>query len=229
MRILIIEDEAPLRQQVVERLSAEGYTVDASGDGKEGLFLATEYPLDLAIIDLGRPGMPGLEIIGTLRSEGHTLPILILTARGKWEEKVTGLEAGADDYLVKPFHMEELLARIKALLRRAGGNGVEALQFGPVTLDTGAQQVSLNDVPLELTAFEYRLLEYLARHRDKVIPKSELADYLYPHEEDRDSNVIEVLIGRVRRKIDPDNTMKPIETLRGRGYRFTLRVEGESA
>jgi two-component system response regulator PhoP len=196
--------------------------VDASGDGKEGLFLASEYPQDLAIIDLGLPGMPGLEIIRTLRAEGHTLPILILTARGKWEEKVTGLEAGADDYLVKPFHMEELLARIKALLRRAGGNGQEALLFGPITLDTGAQQVSLNGAALELTAFEYRLLDYLVRHRDKVVPKSELADYLYPHDDDRDSNVLEVLIGRLRRKLDPDGTLKPIETLRGRGYRFTL-------
>ena len=225
MRLLVIEDEAPLREQLVERLSAEGYTVDASGDGKEGLFFASEYPLDLAIIDLGLPGMPGLELIRTLRDDGHTLPILILTARGKWEEKVTGLEAGADDYLVKPFHMEELLARIKALLRRSAGNGQEALRFGPVSIDTAAQKVSINESPLELTAFEYRLLEYLARHRDKVVPKSELADYLYPHEEDRDSNVIEVLIGRVRRKIDPNNTIKPIETLRGRGYRFTLTSE----
>ncbi len=222
MRLLIIEDEAALREQVCERLTAEGYTVDASGDGKEGLFLASEYPLDLAIIDLGLPGMPGLEIIRALRADGHTLPILILTARGKWEEKVTGLEAGADDYLVKPFHMEELLARIKALLRRAAGNGQEALHFGPITLDTGAQKVSVDGKPLELTAFEYRLLEYLARHRDKVIPKSELGDYLYPHDDDRDSNVIEVLIGRLRRKLDPDNQLKPIETLRGRGYRFTL-------
>lgn len=222
MRLLIIEDETALREQISERLSSEGYTVDASGDGKEGLFLASEYPLDLAIIDLGLPGMPGLEIIRSLRADGHTLPILILTARGKWEEKVTGLEAGADDYLVKPFHMEELLARIKALLRRAGGNGQEALQFGPISLDSGSQQVTINDAPLELTAFEYRLLEYLMRHRDKVVPKSELADYLYPHDDDRDSNVIEVLIGRLRRKLDPDNGLKPIETLRGRGYRFVL-------
>ncbi len=222
MRILIIEDETTLREQIGERLSAEGYTVDSSGDGKEGLFIATEYPLDLAVIDLGLPGMPGLEIIRRLRADGHTLPILILTARGKWEEKVTGLEAGADDYLVKPFHMEELLARIKALLRRSGGNGQESVGFGPLTLDSGAQKVTLNAAPLELTAFEYRLLEYLIRHRDKVIPKSELADYLYPHEEDRDSNVIEVLIGRLRRKLDPDGALKPIETLRGRGYRFTL-------
>ena len=222
MRILIIEDETALREQISERLTAEGYTVDASGDGKDGLYIASEYPLDLAVVDLGLPGMPGLEIIRTLRADGHTLPILILTARGKWEEKVTGLEAGADDYLVKPFHMEELLARIKALLRRAGGNGQEAVSFGPITLDSGVQKVTLDDSPLELTAFEYRLLEYLIRHRDKVIPKSELSDYLYPHEQDCDSNVIEVLIGRLRRKLDPDGGLKPIETLRGRGYRFTL-------
>jgi len=222
MRILVIEDEAALLEQVRQRLQDEGYTVDATGDGNEGLYLASEYPIDLAVIDLGLPGIPGLDIIRTLRAEGRALPILILTARGKWEEKVTGLEAGADDYLVKPFHMEELLARIKALLRRAAGSASESLSFGPLILDTTAQQVSLNGEAVELTAYEYRLLEYLARHTGKVIPKAELADYLYPHDEDRDSNVIEVLIGRVRRKIDADNSMKPIETLRGRGYRFTL-------
>lgn len=222
MRILLIEDEQALREQVQARLQTEGYTVDASGDGKEGLYLASEYPVDLAVVDLGLPGMPGLEIIRTLRAEGRDLPILILTARGKWEEKVTGLEAGADDYLVKPFHMEELLARVKALLRRAGGGGREELSFGPLRLDTAGQQVSRDGAAVELTAYEYRLLEYLARHPGKVIPKSELADYLYPHDDDRDSNVIEVLIGRVRRKIDADNTLNPIETLRGRGYRFTL-------
>lgn len=222
MRILVIEDEAALLGQLRQRLEDEGYTVDASDDGREGLYLASEYPQDLAIIDLGLPGMPGLDIIKNLRSEGHKLPILILTARGKWEEKVIGLEAGADDYLVKPFHMEELLARIKALLRRASGNTNDSLGFGPITLDTSAQQVSLQGELLELTAFEYRLLEYLVRHRERVIPKGELADTLYPNEEDRDSNVIEVLIGRLRRKLDPDNTLKPIATLRGRGYRFVL-------
>jgi two-component system response regulator PhoP len=222
MRILLIEDEQALREQVQARLVAEGYTVDASGDGKEGLFLAREYPADLAVVDLGLPGMPGLELIRSLRAEGRDLPILILTARGKWEEKVTGLETGADDYLVKPFHMEELLARVKALLRRATGSGRDELHFGALCLDTSGQKVSLDGNAVELTAFEYRLLEYLARHPGKVIPKSELADYLYPHDEDRDSNVIEVLIGRLRRKIDADNSMNPIETLRGRGYRFTL-------
>jgi two-component system response regulator PhoP len=222
MRILLIEDEQALREQVQARLVAEGYTVDASGDGREGLYLASEYPVDLAVVDLGLPGMPGLEIIRTLRQAGRDLPILILTARGKWEEKVTGLEAGADDYLVKPFHMEELLARVKALLRRAAGSGQDELRFGPLSLDTAGQKVSLEGAAVELTAYEYRLLEYLARHPGKVIPKSELADYLYPHDEDRDSNVIEVLIGRLRRKIDADSSMNPIETLRGRGYRFTL-------
>lgn len=222
MRILLIEDEALLRDQVTTRLQGEGYTVDGSGDGKEGLYLAREYPMDLAVIDLGLPGVPGLEIIRTLRAEGRDLPILILTARGKWEEKVTGLEAGADDYLVKPFVMEELLARIKALLRRAGGGGRDTLSFGPLSLDTAQQQVQLNGTAVELTAYEYRLLEYLARHPGKVIPKSELADYLYPHDDERDSNVIEVLIGRLRRKLDPDNRLNPIETLRGRGYRFSL-------
>jgi two-component system, OmpR family, response regulator PhoP len=220
MRILVIEDEAPLREQLRLRLEGEGYTVDASGDGKEGLYLASEYPVDLAVIDLGLPSMPGLEIIRTLRAYGHTLPILILTARGKWEEKVSGLEAGADDYLVKPFHMEELLARIKALLRRATGTGREELTFGPLVLDTTGQTVTLDDAAVELTAFEYRLLEYLARRHGTVVPKAELADYLYPHDDDRDSNVIEVLIGRLRRKIDPDGSRNPIETLRGRGYRF---------
>lgn len=220
MRILVIEDEAPLREQLRLRLEDEGYTVDASGDGKEGLFLASEYPLDLAVVDLGLPGMPGLDVIRTLRTDGHDLPILILTARGKWEEKVTGLEAGADDYLVKPFHMEELLARIKALLRRASGSGREELAFGALHLETNGQTVSLDGSPVELTAFEYRLLEYLARRHGKVVPKAELADYLYPHDDDRDSNVIEVLIGRLRRKIDPDGSRNPIETLRGRGYRF---------
>lgn len=223
MRILLIEDEAVLREQIAERLRAVGYTVDGSGDGREGLYLAQEYPLDLAVIDLGLPGLSGLELIRTLRGNGRTFPILILTARGKWEEKVTGLEAGADDYLVKPFHMEELLARIKALLRRAAG-GNEVLRCGIIIIDLTAQAVRRDDIPLELTSYEYRLLEYLARHRGKVIGKTELADYLHDHAEERDSNVIEVLIGRLRRKLDPDNRLQPIETVRGRGYRFNAAL-----
>ena len=222
MRILVIEDEVKLQQQVRDRLQADGYMVDASGDGKEGLYFASEYPLDAAIVDIGLPGMSGLEVIRQLRKQGNTLPILILTARGMWQDKVKGLEAGADDYLVKPFHMEELLARLKALLRRATGVAGTELTCGPVTVDTATQKVTLEGDAVDLTAFEYRLLEFLMRRKGEVVTKSELADYLYPHDDDRDSNVIEVLIGRLRRKLDPAGRLQPIETLRGRGYRFTL-------
>ena len=196
--------------------------VDETGEGEEGLFFAEEYPIDLAIVDLGLPGMSGTDVIKKLRSAGKTLPILILTARDRWQDKVNGLEAGADDYLVKPFQMEELLARIKALLRRASGATQESISCGPIELALESQQVTLHGQPVDLTTFEYRLLEYLMRNHKKVISKDNLSDYLYPHDEDRDSNVIEVIMGRVRRKLDPDNTLKPIETLRGRGYRFTL-------
>ncbi|HVK55499.1 MAG TPA: response regulator transcription factor [Burkholderiales bacterium] len=222
MRILLIEDEPSLQSQVRARLEAEGYVVDASGDGNEGLYFATEYPLDAAIIDLGLPGLSGIDIIKRLREQGRALPILILTARGRWQDKVEGLEAGGDDYLVKPFQMEELLARVKALLRRAVGSVQNVLQLGPIKLDLALQKATLDGHALELTTFEYRLLEYLTKHRERVVPKDELADYLYPHDQDRDSNVIEVLIGRLRRKLDPTGTLTPIETVRGRGYRFTL-------
>ena len=219
MRILVLEDETSLQQQIRERLSSEGYMVDASGDGKEGLFLASEYPLDAAIVDLGLPGMSGLEVIQRLRQDGNNLPVLILTARGRWEDKVAGLEAGADDYLVKPFHMEELLARVKALIRRAAGTGDSVISSGAIILDTAAQRVTIDGSLVQLTTFEYRLLEYLVRQRGKVISKYQLADYLYAHDDERDSNVIEVLIARLRRKLDPKGRLRPIETLRGRGYR----------
>ncbi len=222
MRLLVIEDETELLDQVQRRLIEEGFQVDTASDGADGLYQAIEYPIDLAIVDIGLPRLSGLDVIREIRQKGMTLPVLILTARGKWEEKVEGLEAGADDYLVKPFHMEELLARLKALLRRAAGSASNQLIYGPVSLDTAAQMASLNNMPLELTAYEYRLLEYLARRNGKAISKSELGDYLYPHDEDRDSNVIEVLIGRLRRKLDPEQELKPIETVRGRGYRFTI-------
>ncbi len=222
MRVLVIEDEEGLQTQIRERLQTEGYTVDVSGDGRLGLFLASEYPLDAAIVDLGLPRLSGLDVIRTLRAQGKALPILILTARDRWQDKVTGLEAGADDYLVKPFQMEELLARLKALIRRAGGTGGTELTGGPITLDTNSQAVAVAGTAIELTAFEYRLLEYLMRRRGTVVRKTELADYLYPHDEDRDSNVIEVLIARLRRKLDPESHLQPIETLRGRGYRFRL-------
>jgi two-component system response regulator PhoP len=222
LRILIIEDEAPLRRQVTEALVNAGLEVEGTGDGREGLYLATEYPFDAAVVDLGLPGLPGLEVIRRLRGRGSLLPILVLTARGRWEEKVEGLEAGADDYLTKPFRMEELIARLRAMLRRAAGAASHALRLGPLRLDLAAQRVWMTGRAVELTAFEYRLLELLAAHRGRVMSKQELADRLYPHDEERDSNVLEVLIGRLRRKLDPDGAIAPIETLRGRGYRLML-------
>jgi len=227
MRVLVIEDELSLQHEIRKRLEAEAYTVDSSAEGNEGYFFATEYPLDAAIIDIGLPGMSGIDIIKKLRADGSVLPILILTARSRWQEKVEGLEAGADDYLVKPFQMEELLARVKALLRRASGSPTTRLQCGAVAIEADKQQVLLNDSLLDVTAYEYKLLEYLMRHASEAVSKSTLADYLYPHDDDRDSNVIEVLIGRLRKKLDADGTLEPIETLRGRGYRFTL-CDGQS-
>ncbi len=225
MRVLVIEDEPALASQIQQQLERQGFTVDVAHTGEEGRFFALEYPLDVAVVDIGLPDISGLEVIKAVREQGTALPILILTARGRWQDKVEGLEIGADDYLVKPFQMEELLARIKALVRRAGGAANSLVRCGPLVLDLKAQRVSLNEEPLELTSFEYRLLEYLMRHRGEVVSKSELADYLYPHDEDRDSNVIEVMVGRLRRKIDPNSELKPIETLRGRGYRFALPLE----
>lgn len=222
MRVLVIEDEPQLRRQVAERLAREGFQVDASGDGKEGLYFATEYPIDAAVVDLGLPGLSGLDLIRAVRARGSALPILVLTARARWQDKVEGLEAGADDYLAKPFEMPELVARVKALLRRAAGAATNALQCGPIAIDFAAQRVTVQRRPVELTGYEYRLLEYLVRHRRRIVSKGELADYLYPHDAERDSNVLEVLVGRLRRKLDPDGALAPIETLRGRGYRFAL-------
>jgi two-component system, OmpR family, response regulator PhoP len=222
MRLLLIEDDAPLRLGLARRLEADGFRVDQAADGEDGLFQAREYPVDLLIVDLGLPKMNGIAVVQALRAEGKTLPILILTARGSWQDKVAGLEAGADDYLVKPFEYPELNARIKALLRRSMKAASDVLAFGPLALDLSAQAVRLDGEPLELTAFEFRVLEFLVRERERVVSKQELSDYLYPHDEDRDSNVLEVLVGRLRRKLDPQGTLQPIETLRGRGYRFTL-------
>lgn len=223
MRLLLIEDDAVLRLGLMRQLEADGYRVDQAADGADGLFQAREYPLDLAIVDLGLPKVTGLVVVQTLRAEGRTLPILILTARGSWQDKVQGLEAGADDYLVKPFEYPELAARVKALLRRSRKAASDVLTLGALQIDFSAQSARLHELPLELTTFEYRVLEYLVRERARVVPKQELSDYLYPHDEDRDSNVLEVLVGRLRRKLDPDGTLAPIETLRGRGYRFVLQ------
>lgn len=223
MRLLLVEDDAPLRLSLALRLEADGFRVDKAADGEDGLFQAREFPVDLAIIDLGLPKMNGIEVVKALRAEGKTLPVLVLTARGSWQDKVAGLEAGADDYLVKPFEYPELNARIKALLRRSMKAATDVVSLGPLEVGLSAQAARLHGQPLDLTAFEFRVLEFLVRERARVVTKQELADYLYPHDEDRDSNVLEVLVGRLRRKLDPDGTLQPIETLRGRGYRFTLQ------
>jgi len=222
LRILLVEDEPSLQQHVRADLEAQAYVVQATGEGKEALWFASEYPFDAAIVDLGLPGLSGLDVIRRLRAQGSRLPILVLTARGRWQDKVEGLEAGADDYLTKPFQTEELLARLKALLRRAAAAAHDRLRCGPLEIDFGSQTVRVNGAQLELTSYEYRLLEHLVRSRSRVLSKDELAAHLYPHDEERDSNVIEVLIGRLRRKLDPDGSLQPLETLRGRGYRFVL-------
>lgn len=222
MRILLVEDEATLQQQLQERLQKEGYVVDTASDGEEGLYLGQEFPVDAGIIDIGLPKLTGLEVIQRLREQGKTFPILILTARGRWQEKVEGLEAGADDYLTKPFEMEELLARLRALLRRAAGQSTPTITCGPITLDTSAQSVSVNQQAVALTSYEYKVLEYLMLHQGEAISKTVLTEHIYAQDHDRDSNVIEVFIKRLRQKLDPEQALQPIETLRGRGYRFNM-------
>lgn len=222
MRVLVIEDDETLRAALCSQLSEAGFGIEQAADGREGLYFALEYPVDLAIVDLGLPQVSGLDLIREVRSKGKTYPILILTARDRWQDKVDGLSAGADDYVVKPFQFEELSARVNALLRRSGGWASPTLSAGPVSLDTGRQQLSVDGQGIELTTFEYRIIEHLMMRAGEVISKAELTDRLYDQDFERDSNVIEVFIGRLRKKIDPDNRIKPIETLRGRGYRFAL-------
>jgi two-component system, OmpR family, response regulator PhoP len=222
MRALVIEDDAALRAQVTKILEDEGFAVDVAADGEQGLYMAEEYPIDIAIVDLGLPKTSGIEIIRKARKGGRSFPVLILTARDGWQSKVEGLEAGADDYLVKPFHKEELIARTRALLRRSGGWSQATLISGPISLDTTAKSVSVSGKTVELTSFEYRVLEYLLTHAGKVISKTELTEHLYTEDEERDSNVIEVFIKRLRSKLDPEATLNPITTLRGQGYRWDL-------
>jgi two-component system response regulator PhoP len=222
MRVLVVEDEVAIRDSLKEKLAEAGFTVDVAGDGEEGLFAALEFPLDVAIVDLGLPKVSGLELIRRVREQRKSYPILILTARDRWQDKVEGLQAGADDYVAKPFHFEEVLARVQALLRRSGGWASPELACGAVSLDTRGQTVKVNGTAVELTTFEYRILEHLMLRAGEVISKTELTERLYDEESERDSNVIEVLVGRLRRKLDPQDTVKPIETLRGRGYRFAL-------
>jgi two-component system response regulator PhoP len=222
VRVLVVEDEAAIREVLKADLAAAGYSVDLAADGEEGLYAGTEYPIDVAIIDLGLPKMSGLELIRQLRARGKTYGVLVLTARDRWQDKVEGLSAGADDYVAKPFHFAEVQARLSALMRRTGGWASARLACGPVELDTRSQSVSVNGATVELTSFEYRILEHLMLRAGEVISKSELTERLYQQDYDRDSNVVEVLVGRLRRKLDPDEIIKPIETLRGRGYRLSL-------
>ena len=230
MRAIVIEDDLDIQQQIVGRLKKEGFAVDCADNGREGLYLLQEYPCDVAIIDLGLPEMSGLEVINTIRKEGRSIPVLILTARGRWQDKVEGLDAGADDYLVKPFHYEEMMARIRVLIRRASGWSDSRIVCSPVILDTTTQRTYIEGREIDLTAFEYKVLEYLMLHAGEVISKTVLTEHLYDDEADNDSNVIEVFIRRLRQKLDPGEDLKPIETLRGRGYRFTLaRVEQDSS
>lgn len=220
MRLLVVEDQSLLRQTLVQGLSRNGYVVDDAADGKAGLYYATEFDYDAAIIDLGLPLLDGISLIKQIRANEKTFPILILTARGDWQDKVEGLDAGADDYVVKPFQIEEILARLNALLRRAAGFAKSLIEFGPIVLDISAKRVSLNGVGVDLTAYEYKLLEYLMLHPGQVISKTELTEHLYAQDYDRDSNVLEVFVRRLRQKLDSDDKLKPIETIRGQGYRF---------
>ena len=217
MRVLLVEDERSLSAQLKRRLADDGFVVDVAFDGPEGEYYGTEFDYELAIVDLGLPGFDGMELIRRLREADRSFPVLILTARENWQDKVQGLEVGADDYLVKPFHPQELVARINALIRRAAGFASPRIEMGALILDTSSREVKHDETLLELTAFEYRVLEYLMLHAGAVVSKLELTEQLYDQDFERESNVIEVFVGRLRRKLAP---LTPIRTVRGQGYRF---------
>lgn len=220
MRLLLVEDEQILRDNLKQFLIRSSYSVDTAEEGHEGLFLGSEHPYDVAIVDIGLPGIDGIDLIKKLRQHQKNFPILILTARDSWQDKVIGLEAGGDDYLAKPFHNEELLARLNALTRRSKGHASPEIQLGALLINTATKLVSVNNENIMLTQYEYNTLEYLALNKSRVISKTELTEHLYDQDFDLDSNVIEVLIGRLRKKLDPSNTLKPITTHRGQGYRL---------
>ncbi len=214
MRLLVVEDDRDLNRQIVTALVDAGYAVDRAFDGEEGWFLGDTEPYDAVVLDLGLPRKDGLSVLGEWRKTGRTMPVLILTARDRWSDKVQGFDAGADDYVAKPFHMEEILARLRALLRRATGHATSELACGPVLLDTRAGRVSVDGQPVKLTSHEYRLLSYLMHHAGRVVSRSEIVDHLYDQDFDRDSNTIEVFVGRLRKKLGAD----VIKTMRGLGY-----------
>jgi two-component system, OmpR family, response regulator len=214
VRLLVVEDDKDLNRQIVNALENAGYAVDKAFDGEEGLYLGETEPYDAVILDLGLPKVDGVAVLQGWRRAGRTMPVLILTARDRWSDKVSGFDAGADDYVVKPFHIEELLARVRALLRRAAGHATAELICGPVRLDTRASRVVVDGNPVKLTSHEYRLLAYLMHHQGRVVSRTELVEHLYDQDFDRDSNTIEVFVGRLRKKLGVD----VIETVRGLGY-----------
>ncbi|KHJ54940.1 transcriptional regulator [Aureimonas altamirensis] len=217
MRILVVEDDKDLNRQLTVALANSGYVVDSASDGEEGHFLGDTEPYDAVILDVGLPLMDGISVLERWRRDGRAMPVLILTARDRWSDKVAGIDAGADDYVAKPFHIEEVLARVRALIRRAAGHASSEIHCGPLRLDTRASRATLDGAPLKLTSHEYRLLAYLMHHQGEVVSRSELTEHMYDQDFDRDSNTIEVFIGRLRRKIGSDL----IETVRGLGYRLS--------
>ncbi len=216
MRILVVEDEAMLAEQLKSALTEAGYAVDTADNGQDGLFLGMEEPFDAIVLDLGLPVIDGISVLKRWRENGRKMPILILTARDAWHEKVAGIDAGADDYLTKPFHMEELLARVRALIRRAAGHVNPEIRCGPVVLDTRSSRVTVDGKALSLTSHEFRVLSFLMHHHGQIVSRSDLIEHIYAQDFDRDSNTIEVFIGRLRKKLPPDF----IETVRGLGYRL---------
>lgn len=214
MRLLVVEDDPDLRRQLTAALADAGYAVDAAKDGEEGHFLGDTEPYDAVVLDLGLPIIDGVSVLEKWRRAGRKMPVLILTARDRWSDKVAGFDAGADDYVAKPFHMEEVLARIRALLRRAAGHATSELSVGPVVLDTKSSRVSVDGMPVKLTSLEFRLLSYLMHHKGKVVSRTELVEHLYDQDFDRDSNTVEVFVGRLRKKLGVD----VLHTIRGMGY-----------
>ncbi len=225
MRILIVEDDKNLQSQLKQQLESVNYSVDTADDGEIGLYQGTEYQYDAAVIDLGLPKLDGKDLIQSLRKQGIAFPIIVLTARDRWQDKVEGLDAGADDYLTKPFHYQELQARLNALIRRSVGQASPVLVNGPFELDTASMQVSVNNSPVSLSSYEYKVFEYLMLHQGQVKSKTELTEHIYDQDFDLDSNVIEVFIRRLRKKLDPEGQYQFIETLRGQGYKLRQFVE----
>jgi two-component system OmpR family response regulator len=217
MRVLLVEDDKDLQRLLKQALTDAGYVVDTASDGEEGHFLGDTEPYDAVILDLGLPKMDGVRVLEAWRKADRKMPVLILTARDRWSDKVAGFDAGADDYLAKPFYTEELLARVRALLRRAAGLATAEIEVGPLRIDTRSSRVTLDGNPVKLTSLEYRLLAYLAHHRGRVVSRTELVEHLYDQDFDRDSNTIEVFVGRIRRKLGVD----VIQTVRGLGYLLT--------